>query len=261
MIDAYDVARAAPAGCRRGAAPNRAPLALAVLVAAGDRAPWRSRHVRLRLLRSSRSSYTGRHRTIICRRDLRDTRRFVPTTPASHALPRSDRTRLADSVSGASDGSPTRQRANPPLLRRSPRPAGSSTKPKACPPPPDLSGWPPGADGRLNILLVGSDSRSDDGVSAASLRTDSMLLLSVDIADCKAALFSFPRNMTDVPGGLRHALSRLAAHPHRDRPALTTATCSACGATPPPVRNSSRARTASAASASSSSTASVAGVR
>jgi len=46
---------------------------------------------------------------------------------------------------------------------------------------------------------VGSDSRSDDGVSAASLRTDSMLLLSVDVAECKAALFSFPRNMTDVP--------------------------------------------------------------
>jgi LCP family protein required for cell wall assembly len=74
-----------------------------------------------------------------------------------------------------------------------------SAKPGACPPPPDLSNWTPGADGRLNILLVGSDSRSDDGVSAASLRTDSMLLLSVDIADCKAALFSFPRNMTDVP--------------------------------------------------------------
>ena len=82
-----------------------------------------------------------------------------------------------------------------------PTPIGpvSSAKPKACPAPPDLSAWAPGADGRLNILLVGSDSRSDDGVSAASLRTDSMLLLSVDIAECKAALFSFPRNMTDVP--------------------------------------------------------------
>ena len=34
---------------------------------------------------------------------------------------------------------------------------------------------------------------------SSCLRTDSMLLLSVDIADCKAAIFSFPRNMTDVP--------------------------------------------------------------
>jgi LCP family protein required for cell wall assembly len=56
------------------------------------------------------------------------------------------------------------------------------------------------SDGRLNLLLVGSDSRSDDGVSAASLRTDSMMLLTVDIASCKAALFSFPRNMTSNPG-------------------------------------------------------------
>jgi LCP family protein required for cell wall assembly len=79
------------------------------------------------------------------------------------------------------------------------RDPNASFKPKSCPAAPDLSNWAPGADGRLDILLVGSDSRSDDGVSAASLRTDSMLLLSVDIADCKAALFSFPRNMTDVP--------------------------------------------------------------
>ncbi len=51
------------------------------------------------------------------------------------------------------------------------------------------------SDGRLNLLLVGSDSRSDDGVSSTSLRTDSMMLLSIDIASCKSALFSFPRNM------------------------------------------------------------------
>ncbi len=74
----------------------------------------------------------------------------------------------------------------------------ASEPPKSCPPAPDLSAWPAGADGRVNILLVGSDSRSDDGVSAASLRTDSVLLLSVDVADCKAALFSFPRNLTEV---------------------------------------------------------------
>jgi LCP family protein required for cell wall assembly len=53
------------------------------------------------------------------------------------------------------------------------------------------------ADGRVNLLLVGSDSRSDDGVSSASIRTDSMMLMSIDIATCKAALFSFPRNMEE----------------------------------------------------------------
>ena len=50
-------------------------------------------------------------------------------------------------------------------------------------------------DGRVNLLLVGSDSRSDDGVSSASIRTDSMLLMSIDVATCKSAMFSFPRNM------------------------------------------------------------------
>jgi hypothetical protein len=79
------------------------------------------------------------------------------------------------------------------------RDPNATIKPKNCPAAPDLAGWTPGADGRLDIVLVGSDSRSDDGVSSASLRTDSMLLLSVDIAECKAALFSFPRNLTDVP--------------------------------------------------------------
>jgi len=80
----------------------------------------------------------------------------------------------------------------------------ATVKPKVCPPPPDVSGWTtadgrqPAADGRLNILLVGGDSRSDTGLDTNSLRTDSMLLLSVDIADCKAALFSFPRNMQEV---------------------------------------------------------------
>jgi LCP family protein required for cell wall assembly len=68
-----------------------------------------------------------------------------------------------------------------------------------------LSGWTttggaqPAADGRLNIILAGSDSRSDEGAGSASIRTDSMMLLSIDIASCKAALFSFPRNMEHNP--------------------------------------------------------------
>jgi LCP family protein required for cell wall assembly len=51
----------------------------------------------------------------------------------------------------------------------------------------------------LNIILAGSDSRSDEGAGSASIRTDSMMLLSIDIASCKAALFSFPRNMEHNP--------------------------------------------------------------
>ena len=50
-------------------------------------------------------------------------------------------------------------------------------------------------------MLIGGDSRSDTGLDAKSLRTDSMILLSVDIASCKAALFSFPRNLCTATDG------------------------------------------------------------
>ena len=77
-------------------------------------------------------------------------------------------------------------------------PPGSQTPaPARTPPPPvDLASWPAWAqDGKLNILVVGTDSRSETGVDDNSLRTDTMILLSVDIQAGKAAMFSFPRNM------------------------------------------------------------------
>ena len=46
-------------------------------------------------------------------------------------------------------------------------PVGPSPTPRACPQA-DFSGWAPAADGRLNILLSGSDSRSDEGASTNS---------------------------------------------------------------------------------------------
>jgi LCP family protein required for cell wall assembly len=84
-----------------------------------------------------------------------------------------------------------------PSVSPSTQPSGSvgpSATPRECPQI-DLSAWPMADDGRINLLLTGSDSRSDEGVGTASIRTDSMMLLSIDIATCKAALFSFPRNM------------------------------------------------------------------
>jgi anionic cell wall polymer biosynthesis LytR-Cps2A-Psr (LCP) family protein len=53
----------------------------------------------------------------------------------------------------------------------------------------------------LNLLLIGGDSRSDTGLDAKSLRTDSMILLSEDIQSGKAALFSFPRNLCTATDG------------------------------------------------------------
>jgi len=53
----------------------------------------------------------------------------------------------------------------------------------------------PLVDGRLDLLLVGADA----GPGRWSLRTDTMIVLSVDVASGEAALFSIPRNMVNVP--------------------------------------------------------------
>jgi LCP family protein required for cell wall assembly len=51
------------------------------------------------------------------------------------------------------------------------------------------------ADGRLNVLLIGGDA----GPGRWSLRTDTMILLSADVATGRVALFGFPRNLCNVP--------------------------------------------------------------
>lgn len=52
-----------------------------------------------------------------------------------------------------------------------------------------------GDNGRLDLLLIGGDA----GPGRWSLRTDTMILLSVDIATGRAAMFGIPRNMVNVP--------------------------------------------------------------
>jgi polyisoprenyl-teichoic acid--peptidoglycan teichoic acid transferase len=51
------------------------------------------------------------------------------------------------------------------------------------------------ADGRLNLLLIGGDS----GPGRTLLRTDTMILLSVDATTGRAAMFGIPRNLVNVP--------------------------------------------------------------
>ncbi|MFI5254961.1 MAG: LCP family protein [Candidatus Limnocylindrales bacterium] len=53
----------------------------------------------------------------------------------------------------------------------------------------------PLADGRLDILLIGGDA----GVGRWSLRTDTLIVLSVDVNTGRAALFGIPRNLIGVP--------------------------------------------------------------
>jgi LCP family protein required for cell wall assembly len=50
-------------------------------------------------------------------------------------------------------------------------------------------------DGRLDVLVLGGDA----GPGREGLRTDSMMLVSVDIASGRAAIFGFPRNLVNVP--------------------------------------------------------------
>ena len=75
-----------------------------------------------------------------------------------------------------------------PALSPSPGP-NPAPSPSAAPVP----AW--AKDGRLDLLLIGADS----GPDRWSLRTDTMIVLSVDVATGHAALFGIPRNMTGVP--------------------------------------------------------------
>ena len=63
---------------------------------------------------------------------------------------------------------------------------------------------PWGDDGRFSLLLLGSDAGSDRW----SRRMDVMLLVEVDVATGRVAMFGFPRNMMNVPlppGAARNA--------------------------------------------------------
>ena len=79
----------------------------------------------------------------------------------------------------------------PPPARWPPEPPEATPTPSPTPVP--VPPW--AADGRLDLLLVGSDA----GPDRWSLRTDTMIVLSVDVASGHAALFGIPRNIVGVP--------------------------------------------------------------
>lgn len=77
-------------------------------------------------------------------------------------------------------------------------PPGATTGPVTAPPQPTATPIPQPAwaqDGRLNLLLIGSDA----GPGRWLARTDTMVVLSVDVATGRAALFGIPRNLINVP--------------------------------------------------------------
>jgi LCP family protein required for cell wall assembly len=69
----------------------------------------------------------------------------------------------------------------------------SSPSPAPSPSPSATPSW--AKDGRLNVLLIGSDA----GPDRRSLRTDTIIVLSVDVETGHAALFGIPRNLVGVP--------------------------------------------------------------
>jgi LCP family protein required for cell wall assembly len=71
--------------------------------------------------------------------------------------------------------------------------AAPTPRPKPTPKPPVVPAW--ARDGRLNLLLIGSDA----GPDRWSLRTDTIIVLSVQAKTGRAALFGIPRNMVGVP--------------------------------------------------------------
>lgn len=75
-----------------------------------------------------------------------------------------------------------------------PTPSPSPT-PTPLPTPSPTPGPAWAEDDRLDLLLIGSDS----GPGRWSLRTDTMIVLSVQVSTGRAALFGIPRNLTDVP--------------------------------------------------------------
>jgi len=69
----------------------------------------------------------------------------------------------------------------------------ATTTPSPSPTPVPIPDW--AADGRLNLLIVGADA----GPGRWKLRTDTMILLTVDVESGRAALVGIPRNLRNVP--------------------------------------------------------------
>jgi polyisoprenyl-teichoic acid--peptidoglycan teichoic acid transferase len=82
--------------------------------------------------------------------------------------------------------------ATDPTVPASPAETPSPT-PVPTPTPTPVPNW--AADGRLNVLLIGSDA----GPGRWSMRADAIILVSVEIESGRVAAFSIPRYTTQVP--------------------------------------------------------------
>ncbi|MGH2429454.1 MAG: LCP family protein [Candidatus Limnocylindria bacterium] len=130
---------------------------------------------------------------------------FSPTGPrgaAFQGMPSSSASSLSGGVVALDRPSPRitpsglrTPRAIPtatPSATLTPSPTPSPT-PEPTPESTPVPNW--AADGRLNVLLVGSDA----GPGRWKLRTDAMILVTIEVETGRAAFFGIPRNMLNVP--------------------------------------------------------------
>jgi len=87
-----------------------------------------------------------------------------------------------------------------PFSSATPVPAASQLPGESPGPTPDPTPIPTpepawGDNGRLDLLLIGGDA----GPGRFSLRTDTMVILSIEVRTGRAALFGVPRNLLNVP--------------------------------------------------------------
>jgi LCP family protein required for cell wall assembly len=108
----------------------------------------------------------------------------------------------ATTPSGSLSGSPSGSPSIGPSGSPTPVPTAGPTTGDGIPifTPDNVAGpnTPPSAwraDGKLNVLLVGADA----GSGRWSLRTDTMILLEVDIASGRSVMYGIPRNLENVP--------------------------------------------------------------
>jgi LCP family protein required for cell wall assembly len=159
IADAYAVARAHAGAAPRPAA--RRGLSIAVLLVA----------LGATVLMHSYVAYVGwsAHQTL--------TAVFDPSGPGG----------------GSASPAPSATPATPASAPGETATAAATATPTPVPTPTPPPAW--AADGRLNVLLIGSDA----GPGRWSQRADAIILVSVEIATGRVAAFSVPRYTTNVP--------------------------------------------------------------
>ncbi len=123
---------------------------------------------------------------------------IAPYADQSGATDAPDATPSATTASAWPGGSPSPTPAGTPTPLPTPGPTTGDGIPifavdNVSGPNTPPSAW--AADGKLNVLLVGAD----EGVGRWSLRTDTMILLEVDIATGRSVMYGIPRNLENVP--------------------------------------------------------------